>query len=279
MPEFSDSKAAQALDVAVSSGRQQYLVAFHIIWYNQPGMDFTCPITVKPRPREDYELLLEWYYELPATRIYTMWTEDAVFAHPFYIRESPHQTKVFYRTDKDGEEKCDPFRAAFSVDILRKAYEAARGKRPPSQTTNPSQTANNEILLWNAYREFIDPLFSRTPEALARIERTNELAAKIMERAKEPDSTFSQNMVEFIQLRGFLVDMRYAENLEAEEMAFQKLMDFVDQSQDKELWVPFFHEIGLNSIQHHTHFPPQKVEQYRTRFAERFQIPKRELFE
>ena len=123
-----------------------------------------------------------------------------------------------------------------------------------------------------AYQEFCSGMETRTPEAIARIERTNELAAKIIERSKEPDSTFSQNMVEFIQLRGYLVDMRYAENDESEEAAFQKLMDFIDVSQDKELWIDFLYDVGLGSIENHTHFPYAKVYEYRQRFAERMEI-------
>jgi len=77
-------------------------------------------------------------------------------------------------------------------------------------------------------------------------------------------------MVEFIQLRGFLVDMRYAENERAEQAAFEKLLDFVDTARDKELWIRFLDEIGFYSIMHHTHFPSRKVEHYRELFIKRF---------
>ena len=79
-------------------------------------------------------------------------------------------------------------------------------------------------------------------------------------------------MVEFIQLRGFLVDMRYAENPETEKAAFEKLMDFVKDAKDKELWIRFLDEIGFYSITHRTYFPFEKVEQYRKLFGERFSI-------
>jgi hypothetical protein len=246
MPEYSDSKATQELEATVLSGKQQYEVGVcddsEPFWKPKVAR-YTCPITVKPRPKEDYELILEWYYELPTTRADEMWTEDAVFAHPFYIRESPWNTRVYYRGDKDAKEKL----AAI-------------------------QTTDDEIASWKTYNEFSELFLFRTPEVLARIDRTNELAAKIIERSKDPDSTFSQNMVEFIQLRGFLVDMRYAENSEAEEVAFVKMMDFVDQSQDKELWIDFLYDVGLGSIENHTHFPYAKVFEYRRRFAERMQI-------
>ena len=237
MLEFSDSPEALELEKAISSGRQQYLVEFSHDWKTSDENDtyrinFTCPITVKPRPKEDFELLLEWFLELPTTKSDELWTEDAVFTAPFYTRGSPIQTKVY-----SGEE--------------------AREKRFP---------------FVDAYVEFIKPFSSRTPEVIVRIERTNELAAKIIERSKESDTTFSQNMVEFIQLRGYLVDMRYAENPESEEAAFQKLMDFVDASQDKELWIDFLYDVGLGSIENHAYFPYAKVYEYRQRFAERMQI-------
>lgn len=54
--------------------------------------------------------------------------------------------------------------------------------------------------------------------------------------------------MEFIQIRGFLVDMRHAENRESEKAAFEKLMDFVEQAKDKELWIKFLDEVGLLSI-------------------------------
>jgi hypothetical protein len=271
IPEFSDSKAAQELETVVSSSQQQYQVEFSTWYKEMPEMNFTCPITVKPRPKEDYELLLEWYYELPATRYYAMWTEDAVFAHPHYIRESPWQTRVYYRMAKDAKENPDPFQTEINDRILWDAHVQATEKH------TPFQDVNDEIALWNAYQEFFKLFLSRTPEALARIDRTNELAAKIIERSKEPDSTFSQNMVEFIQLRGFLVDIRYAKNLEAEETAFVKMMDFVDQSQDKELWVDFIYDVGLGSIgldgiEGNSRFSYVKIVEYRRRFAERMHI-------
>ncbi|MCL2347737.1 MAG: hypothetical protein FWC50_05680 [Planctomycetaceae bacterium] len=232
MLEFSDTPEALELEKAASSGRQQYLVKFSSCYEEDSEKDFTSLITVKPRPREDFELLREWFLELPGTKDTLLWMEDAVFTAPFYTRESPIQTKVYSR--EEAEEKLWPF--------------------------------------FEAYGKFIKPFSSRSPEALARIKRTNELAAKILERAKEPDSTFSQNMIEFIQLRGFLVDMRYAENLEAEKAAFVKMMDFIDQSQDKELWIDFMYDVGLESILNNEYFPYAKVFKYKQRFAERMQI-------
>jgi len=234
MLEFSDTPEALELEKAVSSGKQQYLVKFSTKYEEDSEKDFTSSIIVKPRPREDFELLREWFLELPTTKNnLIMWTEDAVFTAPLYTRGSPIQTKVYSR--EEAEEKRWPF--------------------------------------VSEYGKFIKPFLSRTPEALARIKRTNELAARILERAKEPDSTFSQNMIEFIQLRGFLVDMCYAENPEAEEAAFVKMMDFIDQSQDKELWIDFMYDVGLESIENR-YVSYKKVFEYRQRFAEHMQIKK-----
>lgn len=193
-----------------------------------------CSIRVLPRSEEEFKLLQEWYLELPTAASVNQWTMEHVFAHPYHVRNSPYKME-----------------APTTFELGKKRE-----------------------LLMTDYNNFFCSMETRTPELLARINRTNELAAKIIERSKEPDSTISQNMIEFIQLRCLLVNMRYAENIEAEEAAFEKLMDFVDQSQDKELWAPFFYEVGLYSIMNHTYFPPEKVEKYRERFAERFHINK-----
>jgi len=167
---------------------------------------------------------------------------EHVFAHPYYVNGSP------FKIDNPL-----PFRLEnISHD---EAYELV-WKRRESYA--------------EAYEKFFASMETRTPELLLRIERTNELAAKILERAKEPESTISRNMVEFIQLRGFLVDMRYAENPKAEKAAFDKLLDFVENAQDKKLWVKFLYEIGFDSIVNHTHFPAAKVQEYRELFGKRF---------
>ncbi|MCL2623195.1 MAG: hypothetical protein FWD31_05945 [Planctomycetaceae bacterium] len=196
-------------------------------------------LRVQQRPKNEFELIRAWFLEAPSN--YKSWFPEPLFELIQFDRDSP------MRHSKELLKEGGMRRMQWLVDLDR----------------------------LNEYKEFVNIILQRNDYSLARIERTNELAAQILERAKQPNSTISQNMVEFIQLRGFLVDMRYAENEEAEEAAFQGLMDFVDQSQDKELWVPFFHEIGLSSIQNFDHFPWQKVFQYCDRFAERFQIPKR----
>ena len=79
-------------------------------------------------------------------------------------------------------------------------------------------------------------------------------------------------MKEIIQLRGYLVDMRYAENDESEQKAFDTLCEWVDTTSDKELWIKLLDEVGLMSIMGYDHFPSEKVESYRKQFAKRFQI-------
>ena len=238
MPEFTDLKEARDIEVAVSSGTQQYQVEFspfpkhpkEINLKSSDHVDMTCPITVKPRPQEDFNLLQEWFLELPNPKTSECWTEYAAFVHAFYARESP-----------------------FLINGLSR--EEAGKKR------------NSSIF---DFVKFYQSMKTRTPELLARIDRTNELAAKIIERSKEPDTTFSQNMVEFIQLRGFLVDMRYAENEEAEEAAFEKLIDFIEKANDKELWTDFMYDIGFESIM--SKHDSVAYWEYRERFAERMQI-------
>ena len=189
-----------------------------------------CPVRIFPRSQEELKLLQEWYLELPTEASIYHWTMEHVFAHPFHVRDSPFKMPN-----------------ASPLELRR--------KREP---------------LEEAYRAFFKSMETRTPESLARIKRTNDLASQIIERSKQPNSTISQNMVEFIQLRGFLVDMRYAENEQAEQAAFEKLMNFVDTAKDRELWIQFLDEIGLYSIMHQTHFPSRKVEHYRELFAKRF---------
>ena len=76
-----------------------------------------------------------------------------------------------------------------------------------------------------------------------------------------PDSEILTNMKELIQLRRLFVDMRYAENEEMEETAFRKLMDFIENAQDKELWRVFTYEVGFYGILNQTHFSGEKMVQ------------------
>ncbi|MDR1477368.1 MAG: hypothetical protein LBJ00_00320 [Planctomycetaceae bacterium] len=117
------------------------------------------------------------------------------------------------------------------------------------------------------YEKFFISMRTRTPELLKRIKRTKELEAELL---KLPDSELSQNMKEFIQLRGHLVDIRFAENATEENKAFDNFVKFIDKSKDKELWIRFVIEIGFNSIVDHEYFPYKKAEDYCKRFTEKF---------
>jgi len=198
-----------------------------------------CTIHIFPRSEEELQLLQDWYLELPTTGSSGRWTMEHVFAHPFHVNGSPYKMDI----------------PMFFESNITNSYETLGKKREP---------------FYGAYCKFFSSMETRTPESLARIKRTNELAAKILERAKQPDSTISQNMVEFIKLRSFLVDMRYAENPQSEQAAFDKLVKFVENTKDKELWLKFLNEIGFWSIVNYTHFKPEKVEQYRKKFREHF---------
>jgi hypothetical protein len=189
-----------------------------------------CSIQILPRSEDELRLLQEWYMELPTAVSIGSWTMENVFAHPCYVRNAPFAIESF-----DLEELWD--------------------KRRP---------------LYEAQSVFFTSMITRTPESLARIKRTNELTAQILELAKQPDSTISQNMVEFIQLRSFLIDMRYAENPNAEQDAFNGLVKFVENAKDKELWLKFLDEIGFGSILYDTHFPLAKIRQYRKLFSDHF---------
>ena len=198
--------------------------------YRASPEQIECPIIILARPTEEFELLQEWYLELPTTVSQDEWTMDHVFAHPFHVRGSPYKMEA----------------------------------------PTPFELRNKRIPFYDDYRKFFSSMETRTPETLARIKRTNELAAQILERAKEPNSTISQNMVEFIQLRGFLVDIRYAENPAAEKAAWEKLMDFVENARDKELWLKFLMTTGFHSIHNYDHFPFEKLNPYGELFIERF---------
>jgi hypothetical protein len=80
-------------------------------------------------------------------------------------------------------------------------------------------------------------------------------------------------MKEFIQLRGYLVDLRFAENEKDEENAFNKFVTFIEKSKDKKLWIRFVDEIALKSILDNEYFPHEKIEDYRKRFNKKFAKP------
>jgi len=194
-------------------------------------------LIVKPRPKEELELLRRWYLELPDP-LSDNWTNSFVFANLDHIRNSP--TREFLET----------------LTIGNKYFHSLSPK--------------DRFTVFQGHLDDREIFRQRSREILMRIMRTNAYADQLLERSKQPDSTISQNMVEFIQLRGLLVDVRYAENEEAEETAFEKLVDFVDQSQGKEHWIDFMREIGFDSIEGSGFY--EKITYYREQFVKRFQI-------
>ena len=215
-------------------------------------------LIVAPRWNKDLILLREWYLEIPGL-CYSGRYCDYISPRPDYVRGAPLSEAVF------------------PEEALRKYNNGELSSGEYNEYYN--QYMDEVGIDLEKSRQFVESLETRTPEVISRIERTNDLAAKIIERSKEPDSTFSQNMVEFIQLRGFLVDMRYAENEEAERKAFDALCEWVDTTADKELWIKLLNEVGLMSITNYDHFSIEKVDHYREEFVKRFQIEQAEQLE
>jgi hypothetical protein len=130
-----------------------------------------------------------------------------------------------------------------------------------------SQTKNTDI----KYEHFRE----RNTEVIKRITRTNELAEKLL---KLPDSELSQNMKEFIQLRRFLVDMRFAESPDKEEKAFEELVLFVGKSKDKAIWISLLSDCVFGGIWceedasflYDDQMTYRKMWNYRNRFNKKF---------
>jgi hypothetical protein len=195
-------------------------------------------LVVRPRTNEILDILRTWYRELPYRCNPKL---VPLFVDYSYARNSPHlQIPVEY-------------------DI------AGRVVKPTLKDRESLSSLRQEFYV--AFKEFVKSLRTRTPELLSRIKRTKELETELL---KLPDSELSQNMKEFIKLRGYLVDIRFAENETAENNAFDDLVKFVDKSKDKELWIQFVEEVAFDSIFDAEYFPYKKVQNYRKRFAEKF---------
>ncbi|MDR1479741.1 MAG: hypothetical protein LBJ00_12480, partial [Planctomycetaceae bacterium] len=190
-------------------------------------------IVVKHRKNTILTTLREWYNEVPSN----MWNviqgrgcSARIFAGYEYATGSPLE-KIVNKYDY------------YSQPNLKRYSKLHKDRQPFKKE----------------YESFAFLLRTRTPELLARIKRTKELEAELL---KLPDSELSQNMKEFIQLRGHLVDIRFAENAAEENKAFDNFVTFIDKSKDKELWIRFVIEIGFNSIVDHEYFPYKKAEDY-----------------
>jgi ribosomal protein S8 len=179
-------------------------------------------------------------------------------------------THAFYEVHGDI---CVLPRLQSTVDLIHQWYIEIPGTITQLEWTghglfvHPVYAKDSHNLDSNKYEKFFNSMRTRTPELLQRINRTKELEAELL---KLPDSELSRNMKEFIKLRGYLVDIRFAENDKEEKKAFNNFVTFIDKSKDKKLWIRFVDEIAFGSIADDKYFSYKKVENYRKRFAEKF---------
>jgi hypothetical protein len=192
------------------------------------------PFNVKQRNEQTYKLLRDWYKEMPGSNL---WTDGVLFSYVHHDRNSP-----YYVDD--------------NVSTHEELSNELRQRRDNNR--NFAQISD----------EFEKTATTRSEFVIKRINHTNELAAKLL---KLPDSELSQNMKEFIQLRGLLVDIRFAEDEKAEEIAFNELITFVNKAKDKKLWIKFVGEIAFDSILDYQYFPRKKIDTYRKRWIEKFE--------
>jgi len=190
---------------------------------------FTAETTLKILPRATKEYDLIRAWYQEIPGFY-VWNDNTLFQFVDYDRDSP-----FFTTAGQGREKAGPFWLSHQKE----------------------------------HADFVQKTLTRNDFTLQRIAKSKELEAEIVRLSQEPDTTISQSMKEFVQLRGFLVDMRYAEN---DETAFEKLMDFVDGTQNETLWVKLLDEIVFHYIRNDCGFKADNVKHYREQFVKRFQI-------
>jgi hypothetical protein len=188
-------------------------------------------VTIHAREKQIYELIRDWYSTIPCPP--KVWSDGVLFQYCHFDRDSP----------------------IYSDNHSNISLEDINGKTKLTQ---------QESL---ACRQFEKNLNFRSEFISQRIKRSKKLEAELLNL---PDSELSQNMKEFIKLRGHLVDIRFAENAVEEEKAFNNFVTFIEQSKDKELWIRFVVEIAFDSIIDNEHFPLEKVQNYRKRFAEKF---------
>ncbi|MDR1483572.1 MAG: hypothetical protein LBT09_01985 [Planctomycetaceae bacterium] len=128
------------------------------------------------------------------------------------------------------------------------------------KANSKTELAKKRELVNNRYNDFYTSLESLTPEIKSRIKRTNEIAAELL---KQPDTSISPYMKEFIYLRGLLIDLRYAdENDIVRNQAFEKLVTWLQTAKYKTLWILVLQKVGLKSITNNNHFPQQIVNNY-----------------
>ncbi|MDR1477522.1 MAG: hypothetical protein LBJ00_01110 [Planctomycetaceae bacterium] len=144
---------------------------------------------------------------------------------------------------------------------------------PEANPTNSKTTDQSKE--YHEYHRLYESIKTRTPEVDSRIKRTDELAVELL---KLPDSELSPNMKEFIQLRKFLVDIRYAENTAKEQQAFDNLVTFVNNSKDKNVWIPLVRDCVFGVVWRDMHglilfdkeMTYRKLWRYRSQFNKKF---------
>jgi hypothetical protein len=118
------------------------------------------------------------------------------------------------------------------------------------------------------YKIFYYSMESLSSEIKERIRQTNQYADDLL---KLPDSELSPHMKEFIVLRGFLVELRYAdENELSRDKVFDKIVNWIKTSKFKTTWVLVLKESGLPSIENVNHFPQQIVNDYINKLSKIF---------
>lgn len=237
MPEFREDEYTKGIQDAIASGKQEFTLELKsqlIVTEAEPEVEFD------KAPRKSIQLNCKITVKPRSQKTLNLLQE--------WFLELPTSADMMW------QEKfmfCHPFYARSSpYDTKIHSLQERNTKRGPH---------------YDGMRTFFTSLKTRTPEVEKRIKKTNELASELL---KLPDSELSTNMKEFIQLRGFLVDMRYAEDGDAEKAAFDGLCTWLESTHDKELWVKLLNEIGFDSIFHHEYFLWPKVERYKKQFQE-----------
>jgi hypothetical protein len=279
LPAPPGDTSADRLRKSISSGQYEYFfqpdafvkmvlfsgkdkndgkVLFHRYWDNdkvkhvvdEKGIEekLKTKIIIKPRDDNILNSLRSWYVELP---IYEGVLPNNLFVTNAYANDSPirHIVANYNTIEKDANYNLIDIvklQSKYDCVILRDARALHRENR----------------------QNFELSMRTRTPKLLYAIHRTNERAKWLL---KLPDSELSQNMKEFIQLRGLLVDIRFAEDEKAEEIAFNELITFVNKAKDKKLWIKFVGEIAFDSLHDDKYFPHKKIDTYRKRWIEKFE--------
>ena len=278
-------------DPPLIRGRANYLPLKGSEPYELRKKGYRCPtsflladegmLTIHPRPKEEYALLHQWFLEIPETVDQSSWHYGGVFVHPLHASRSP--LKVTPNLQGEEPQEFREFRPSTyerHQEFLK--YLGKMKRDTPSEIKRFESTRNNfkpqfEVYKISEYRHlrreeygvFFASMKARTPEAEQRIARTKELEVELLKRAEDDHATISPTMKEFIILRGFLVDLRYAENREAQQATFDKLLDWVATTQTPRLWTKYLKWIVLNDDSPTDVLPPEDFDNYREKLDNR----------